>query len=360
MDRALALARRGVALAHPNPMVGAVVVKNGRVVGDGFHTYDGRRHAEIIAIEKAGPAARGGTLYLNLEPCCHTGRTGPCTEAILAAGIKRVVAAMQDPNPAVAGRGFAQLLKAGVKVTVGVRKEEARELNEAFARWICTGRPLVTLKSALTLDGRIALPGKSATWITSPESREEVQRLRHAAGALLTGIGTVLADNPRLTDRSGVPRRRPLMRVILDSQLRLPLRSKLARSARGDLLVFTTRPENSSRARALRRAGVEVVCIPARRGHVDLRAVIRELGRREILSVLLEGGAALNGAALREGIVDKMILFFAPKILGSDAVPFAEASWRSMSAAPALHNISFRRFGPDFCVSGYLRDPYRD
>jgi diaminohydroxyphosphoribosylaminopyrimidine deaminase / 5-amino-6-(5-phosphoribosylamino)uracil reductase len=360
MDCALALARRGVALAHPNPTVGAVVVKNGRIVGEGFHTYDGSRHAEIIALEKAGPAARGATLYLNLEPCCHTGRTGPCTQAILAAGIKRVVAAMQDSNPAVSGRGFAQLRKAGVKVAVGVREEEARELNEAFARWIRTGRPLVTQKSALTLDGRIALPGKSTTWITSPESREEVQRLRHAADALLTGIGTVLADNPRLSDRTGLPRRRPLLRVILDSRLRIPLRSKLVRDASGNVLVFTTRPENSPRARALRRAGIEVVRVPARRGHVDLRAVVRELGRREILSVLLEGGAALNGAALREGIVDKMILFFAPKILGSDAVPVAEASWRSMAAAPALNNISLRRFGPDFCVSGYLRDPHHD
>jgi diaminohydroxyphosphoribosylaminopyrimidine deaminase / 5-amino-6-(5-phosphoribosylamino)uracil reductase len=359
MDRALALARRGEALAHPNPLVGAVLVKRGRVVGEGFHRYEGRAHAEVLAIEKAGKAARGATLYVNLEPCCHAGRTAPCTQAILAAGITRVVAAMRDPNRAVSGRGFVRLRRAGVNVTAGVREEEARRLNEPFACWIRTRRPFVTLKSAATLDGRIGLRGKSVTWITSPASREEVQRLRHASDALLTGIGTVLADDPRLSDRTGRPRRRPLLRVILDSRLRLPLRSKLVRSARGDVLVFTTRQENSARARALRRAGVEIVRVRSHRGRVDLRAALRELGRREILSVLLEGGAELNGAALRAGIVDKLILFLAPKILGSAAVPFAagrfgSSPWRSLAAAPELRISRIARFGPDLMLEIYL------
>jgi diaminohydroxyphosphoribosylaminopyrimidine deaminase/5-amino-6-(5-phosphoribosylamino)uracil reductase len=358
MGRALELARRGIALAHPNPMVGAVLVKNGRVVGEGFHAFDGRKHAEIIAIERAGRAARGATLYVNLEPCCTTGRTGPCTTAILAAGVRRVVAAMEDPNPAVAGRGFRQLRRAGVKVEAGVRRAEAQSLNEAFARWIRTGRPLVTLKSAVTLDGRIASPVGSVTWITSAASRKEVQRLRHEADALLTGIGTVLADDPRMTDRTGKPRRRPLLRVIVDSRLRLPPGSKIVKSAKRDVLVFTAQPLDSPKARRLRRAGVEVVHLRARRGHVALDEVVRELGRMEILSVLLEAGGELNGAALEAGIVDKVILFYAPKILGGGGVPVARMRARPLDQLPSLVNQTLQRFGPDFALVGYFRDVF--
>ena len=360
MARALELAHRGEALAHPNPMVGAVIVKNGRVAGEGFHTYDGLRHAEIVALENAGAAARGATLYVNLEPCCHRGRTEPCTEAILRAGVKRVVAAMPDPNPRVSRRGFAQLRRGGVEVSFGVREAEARRLNEAFTRWIRSGLPLVAMKSASTLDGRIASRDGSTTWITSEESREEVQRLRHAADALLTGVGTILVDDPRLTDRTGRPRRRPLVRVVVDSRLRSPLRSKLVKAATNDVLVFTTQSEGSPRARALRRAGVEVVRVRARGGHADLGEVVRELGRRDILSVLLEGGADLNGGALAAGIVDKIILFVAPKIFGSSAVPLARARNGSLASLPELKNVDVRRFGPDLCVEGYFRDVYGD
>ena len=313
MNRALELARQGEALASPNPMVGAVAVQeaahSGRVVGEGFHTYAGLRHAEIVALQAAGAAARGSTLYVNLEPCCHLGRTGPCTAAIIAAGVRRVVVAITDPNPAVAGRGIEQLRAAGLQVEIGLGKIEAQKLNEAFCKWISTRRPLLTLKSALTLDGQIALPTprrhrprqKTVTWITSEESRAEVQRLRHAADALLTGIGTVLADDPHLTDRTGRPRRRRLLRVVMDSRLRLPLKSKLVKSAEGDVLVFTTQPDDSPRARALRRAGVEVARVRSRDTRPDLRAVVEELGRREILSVLLEAGGELNAAALAAG-----------------------------------------------------------
>ncbi|MFY9531711.1 MAG: bifunctional diaminohydroxyphosphoribosylaminopyrimidine deaminase/5-amino-6-(5-phosphoribosylamino)uracil reductase RibD [Candidatus Acidiferrales bacterium] len=360
MSRALRLAQRSTALAHPNPLVGAVLVKNDRVVGEGFHTYDGRRHAEIIALENAGQKARGATLYVNLEPCCHTGRTGPCTDSIIAAGVKRVVAAMDDPNPAVAGRGLRQLRRAGVKVEVGLRRRDARYLNEAFACWIRTGKPLVTLKSALTLDGQIASPHGTARWITSPASREEVQRLRHASDAILTGIGTVLADDPRLTDRTGLPRRRRLLRVVLDSRLRLPLRSTLVKSAENDVLVFTIQAEDSHKGRKLRRAGIEVARVHARRGHVNLDEVIHELGRRQILSVLLEAGSKLNGGALEAGIVDKIILFYAPKILGSVSVPLASLRAQSLEAAPLLRNQRLLRIGPDFAVEGYLRDVYGD
>jgi diaminohydroxyphosphoribosylaminopyrimidine deaminase / 5-amino-6-(5-phosphoribosylamino)uracil reductase len=358
MERALALARHGVTLAHPNPTVGAVIVKNGRLVGEGFHAYDRREHAEIVALKGAGAKARGATLYVTLEPCSHTGRTGPCSQAIIAAGVKRVVAAMQDPNPAVAGRGFAQLRRAGIRIDVGVHAEEARQGNESFAKWIRTGVPFVTLKTALTLDGQIAARAGSTTWITSPHSRAAVHRLRHEADALLTGIGTVLADDPRLTDRTGEPRRRRLLRVVLDSRLRLPLKSRLVKSARGDVLVFTTQPPDSLRARALQRAGVEVVRLPARRGRIDLKAVMRELGRRQILDVLLEAGAELNGAALQSGIVDKMILFYAPKVMGTGGVPMARVPSQRFAKSPALTNLSVHRCGPDFVVEGYFHDVY--
>jgi diaminohydroxyphosphoribosylaminopyrimidine deaminase/5-amino-6-(5-phosphoribosylamino)uracil reductase len=345
-------------------MVGAVLVREGRVVGEGFHAYDGVWHAEVIALDAAGDAARGATAYVTLEPCCHTGRTDPCTHALIQAGVKRVVAAMADPNPAVAGRGFQQLRKAGIKVRSGMREAEARRLNEAFARWIVSRKPLVTLKSAITLDGHLALPdvqegahgSKKFRWISSPKSRAEVQRMRHASDALLTGIGTVLLDDPLLTDRTGLPRRRKLLRVILDSKLRLPTQSRLVRSADGDVLVLTRAKPDSPKARALRRAGVEVVRVSGRAPRPDLGAVIAELGRREILSVLLEAGGTLNSAALAAGIVDKMRVFIAPVVAGSASTPEATERLRVMQY---LRNITVKPFGPDFAVEGYFRDVYR-
>ena len=384
MARALELARRGEALASPNPMVGAVVVRNGSVIGEGFHTYDGMRHAEVAALDAAGAAARGATLYVNLEPCSHTGRTPPCTRAIIGAGVRRVVVAMADPNPAVAGSGFAGLRAAGVAVEIGDGAEEARTLNEAFAKWTTTKLPLVTLKSALTLDHKLALPathsGRRRRWISSAASRAEVQLMRHASDALLTGIGTVLADDPRLTDRSGLRRRRPLLRVVVDSRLRLPLRSRLVRSAEGDVLVFTAASEASRRARALRLAGVEVVNLAERAGakrlqprtriraEIDLRAVMAELGRRGILSVLLEAGSKLNRAALAAGLVDKARLFYAP-IRAFPVRPGAagdkrrKASSSEIDISRALDGRSLSRaqvthFGTDVAVEGYLQDVY--
>jgi diaminohydroxyphosphoribosylaminopyrimidine deaminase/5-amino-6-(5-phosphoribosylamino)uracil reductase len=358
MARALALARKGIGVAHPNPCVGAVVVKDGRKVGEGFHSYDRRHHAEVIALHAAGAHAKGATLYVTLEPCCHTGRTGPCTEAIMEAGVKRVIAATADPNPLVAGKGFAQLRRAGIHILYGVLESEAREINEDFARWIQTGLPFVTLKTALSFDGRIAAhPGRS-TVITGATSREEVQLLRHRADALLTGIGTVLADDPRLTDRTGLPRRRPLLRVVVDSTLRIPLGSKLVKSAKDDrLLIFTSESPSSRKARALARKGAEVVFVRGNRGRLDLKQILAELGRREMLSVLLEAGAELNGAALELGVVDKMILFYAPKLLGPGGVPLAV--FRGTPHVPPLSNISTRLCGNDLVVEGYFHDVYR-
>lgn len=360
MMRALTLAFRGVALAHPNPMVGAVIVKSGRVVGEGFHRYDQIDHAEIVALKQAGEKARGATLYVTLEPCCTTGRTGPCTKAIIAAGVKRVVAAMQDPNPAVAGRGFTQLRRVGIRVTIGAQAEFAKPWNEDFAWWIHTGLPFVTLKTALTLDGQIAQRPGSVTPITGRRSRDSVQRLRHEADALLTGIGTILADDPLLSDRTGEPRRRALLRAVVDSRLRLPLKSRLVKSAKGDVIVFTTQRTDSPKAHALTKAGVVVFRLPARRGRVDLHAVLRELGKRGILNLLLEAGAELNGAALEAGIVDKMILFYAAKIMGTGGVPMADISSKWFTKSPALKNLRVLAYGSDFFVEGYFHDVYRN
>jgi diaminohydroxyphosphoribosylaminopyrimidine deaminase/5-amino-6-(5-phosphoribosylamino)uracil reductase len=367
MQHALALARKGTGLASPNPMVGCVIARQGQIVGEGFHQYEWRDHAEIVALKSAGEKARGATLYVTLEPCNHTGRTGPCTEAIIASGVQRLVAAMDDPNPVNSGRGFERLRAAGIEVFTGACEEQARSLNEAFACWIRTKKPFVTLKSAITLDGQLALPhsakrsgkntGKRHTWITSEESRAEVHRMRHAADALLTGIGTILADDPLLTDRSGLPRRKRLLRVVLDSKLRLAPKSRIVKTCDDDLLVFTTVPVASAKARKLQNAGVEVVRAKTKHGHIDLSSVLAELGRREVLSVLLEAGPTMNGAALAAGIVHKLFLFYAPKIAGENRVPFALAPKLSI---PALRHVRTLQFGPDIAVEAYLQDPYKN
>ena len=358
LQRALELARRGIGLAHPNPHVGAIVAKAHQKLGEGFHEYDKYDHAEIVALKQAGEKARGATLYITLEPCCTTGRTGPCTKAIIDAGITRVVAAMQDPNPAVAGRGFDKLRRAGIEVQIG-NDEAAKRINEAFAKWIRTRLPFVTLKSALTLDGQIAQRSGSVTWITSLQSRQAVQRMRHSADALLTGIGTVLTDDPLLTDRSGQPRRRSLLRVVLDSRLRLPFNSQLVKTINRDLLVFTTQSTDCAKAHTLKEKGVEIIRTRNRRGHVCLDTVMTELGRREILHALLEAGAALNGAALQAGIVDKLALFYALKIMGTGGVPMAQiAASNWFAKSPALTNLFVAPCGQDFLVEGYFHDVY--
>jgi diaminohydroxyphosphoribosylaminopyrimidine deaminase/5-amino-6-(5-phosphoribosylamino)uracil reductase len=370
MEHALELARKATGLASPNPLVGCVIVRSGEIIAQGFHEYDGRKHAEILALAAAGDGAQGATLYVTLEPCNHTGRTGPCSEAIVAAGIKRVVAAMQDPNPVVAGSGFEKLRAAGIEVECGLLEEQSRRLNESFACWIKTQKPFVTVKSALTLDGQLAIQGgkiplrankrqpRQAPWITSEESRAEVQRMRHASDALLTGIGTIRGDDPLLTDRSGLPRRRRLLRVILDSQLILRPRSRIVETADDDLLVFTTaRPSYARLSPPLLRAGVEVLQVRSVNGHIDLEAVRAELGRRDILSVLVEAGPTLNGALLSAGLVHKLVLFYAPKIAGEQRVPLAFAP--KLTPRP-LEDLSIKRYGPDFAVEGYLKNVYRN
>jgi diaminohydroxyphosphoribosylaminopyrimidine deaminase/5-amino-6-(5-phosphoribosylamino)uracil reductase len=366
MQHALALARKGTGLASPNPMVGCVIVREGQIVGEGFHQYEWRDHAEIVALKSAGEKARGATLYVTLEPCNHTGRTGPCTEAIIAGGVQRVVAAMDDPNPVNSGPGFERLRAAGIEVFTGVCEEEARRLSEPFACWIQTKKPLVTLKSALTLDGQLALPhsskkpvkdgGKRHSWISSEESRAEVHRMRHASDALLTGIGTILADDPLLTDRSGLPRRKRLLRVVLDSKLRLSPKSRIVKTSDDDLLVFTALSLGSAKTRKLQEAGVEVFRAKLKNGCIDLSSVLAELGRREVLSLLLEAGPTLNGAVLAAGIVHKLFLFYAPKIAGGNRVPFALAPNLSL---PPMRDVRTQQFGPDIAIEAYLQDVYK-
>ena len=372
LHRALELAREGIGLTSPNPCVGAVIVNDqGDVLGSGSHTYDGVKHAEILALEQAGERARGATLYLNLEPCSHRGRTAPCTDAVIAAGIRRVVASMQDPNPEVSGRGFSRLRDAGIAVASGILEGAARPLNEAFAKYISSHAPLVTLKAAMTLDGKIAPPpgisrsqgpgSKTQNWITSEPARAHVQELRHQNDALLVGVGTVIADDPLLTDRSGRLRRRPLLRVILDSRLRLPLQSRLVQTAGHDVLVLCSFAEEK-RKKELQDHGLRVEQIPAvtADGRPDLGAVIETLGRMEITSLMIEGGATVNWTALAAGIVDKVFLYYAPKILaGSNSIPLASGDgFRGLSDAAYVKAFRLHRFGEDFAVEGHLRDPY--
>jgi diaminohydroxyphosphoribosylaminopyrimidine deaminase/5-amino-6-(5-phosphoribosylamino)uracil reductase len=365
MHEALALAKKGVALATPNPMVGAVVVRNGEGIGRGFHTWEGLKHAEILALEEAAGGARGATLYVTLEPCSHTGRTPPCADAIIAAGIAKVVAASSDPNPLVSGEGFRRLRAAGIEVEIaGEFEAEAEKLNEAFFHFIRTGKPLVTLKSALTLDGKIAAPEDNTGWITSERARAHVQLIRHAADAIITGIGTALADNPLLTDRSGLDRARPLLRIVLDSTLRLPLESQLVKSAKDDLLVVATSAASSERRKALEARGVEVRMFDGPRGRVDLRDVVSLLGERRHLSLVIEAGSKVNWAALESGVVDKVFLYYAPKILGGmQSLPLAGGTGRlSRADAILLDRTTLHPIPPDeFAVEAWLiKDARKD
>jgi diaminohydroxyphosphoribosylaminopyrimidine deaminase / 5-amino-6-(5-phosphoribosylamino)uracil reductase len=377
--KALDLAKAGVGLVSPNPAVGAVVVdSSGRQVGAGTHTYAGVKHAEVLALEQAGAAARGGTLYINLEPCSHQGRTGPCADAVIAAGMRRVVWSMQDPNPRVAGQGFAKLRAAGIAVQIGLFEVEAKNLNESFAKYIRHGKPLVTLKSAMTLDGKIAdaiKPGAKGSadvrsampqtegarsgyhWITGELARAHVQQLRHQSDAILAGVGTVMADDPLLTDRSGLPRRRKLLRVILDSYLRIPPESRVIQTAEDDVLVLCSTAEEEAK-KTLEAKGIRVQPIAATaEGRPDFSAIVKSLGELEITSLLLEGGALVNGAALASGEVDKVFLYYAPKIFGEGAVPFI-AGDGLRGKAPRVQRFELHRFGEDFALEGYLQDPY--
>ena len=404
MQRALDLARRGIGVSSPNPAVGCVLLDSaGQVAGEGWHEYDRFDHAEVAALKaaggpipsspfaegvesRAGSRLRGGTAYVTLEPCNHTGRTGPCTEALIAAGLRRVVAATIDPNPAVAGHGLDHLRGAGLDVVLGPCEAEARRLNEGFACWSQHRRPLVLMKVAMTLDGRIAPPPgerplREPYWITGEASRAAVQTLRWQADAVLTGVDTVLADDPLLTDRSGLRRRRPLLRVVLDSSLRLPLDAKLVASAHDDLVVFTVSTDET-RVSALRQRGVRVEVLPAEAGvpgdrssslgweaggpgdrssspgreagRVPLGKVLDKLGEEGILTLLTETGPRLNTALLTGGLVDRVQLFVSPQLMGSSAVP----AFCLIAHPLRMDKVEVERYGDDLALSSLLKDPW--
>ncbi|HEX9630627.1 MAG TPA: bifunctional diaminohydroxyphosphoribosylaminopyrimidine deaminase/5-amino-6-(5-phosphoribosylamino)uracil reductase RibD [Pyrinomonadaceae bacterium] len=355
MRRALALAAKGIGQVSPGPLVGCVIVSpSGEVVGEGFYVYENLKHAETYALEQAGERARGATAYVSLEPHAHHGRTPPCTDALINAGVSRVISPIEDPNPKVSGKGFAHLRAAGVDVAVGLLVREARQLNEKYLHFMATGRPFVHLKLAASLDGKIATRTGESQWITGPESRARVHELRYEYDAILVGAGTALADDPLLTDRSGRPRRRPLARVLLDESLKIPVNAKLVATA-GDapLIIFAGQKVESAKLDLLRSAGVEVVCDKS--NGRDLHAVLSELGGRSIQSLLVEGGAGVAGKLLEAGLVNKVSFFLAPIIIGGRDAPGAIGGTGAKRLADALklHNLEIVRRGEDIEVTGY-------
>ena len=377
LTRALDLARDAAAFASPNPTVGCVLTRDDAFLGEGAHLYDARDHAEIAALKQAaslGHSPRNATAYVTLEPCAHHGRTGPCADALVAANIARCVIATVDPNPLVSGQGLAKLRAANIEVALldltHPLAKRARHLNDAFAHFIQHHRPFVTLKAALSVDGKLAPPPstRNATaphWVTGTAARADAQSLRHASDAVLTGIGTVLADNPSLTDRTSLSRRRPLLRVVLDSALRIPLDSNLVRTASNDLLILCNEAVSADRAAALRARNVEVLRIPTADRRLDLNPMLAALAEHNLLSVLLEAGSTINGAFLRSNLVDKLVLYYAESELGLDALPFATDYDSPYALQQRLTQVTRATFPSDLApnaedvrITGYLHDPW--
>jgi diaminohydroxyphosphoribosylaminopyrimidine deaminase/5-amino-6-(5-phosphoribosylamino)uracil reductase len=358
MRRALALAGRRAGRTSPNPMVGAVIVKSGRVIAEGYHRRAGGPHAEAIALKKAGPKASGATLYLNLEPCCHLDkRTPPCVPLIIKSRIKRIVISMRDPNPKVSGKGIALLRRAGIQVTEKILRREALRLNETYIKFITTGRPFVISKAALSLDGKIASSKASTTWITGGKARQKAHRLRDRSDAVLIGIGTVLTDDPRLTTRLPGGKGRDAHRIVVDSTLKIPLTAQLlTQRSKAKTIIATTRRAHPDKIHSLEQAGATVLIIKDQEGRVDLSELMTEIVRIGITSVLIEGGGEINASAFRSGIVDKLIWFIAPKLIGrKDAVSVLEGFVEMDSRRPvSVRDLTVTPVGEDFMLEGYL------
>jgi diaminohydroxyphosphoribosylaminopyrimidine deaminase/5-amino-6-(5-phosphoribosylamino)uracil reductase len=355
MRLALRLAAKARGRTSPNPMVGAVIVKNGKVISSGYHRRAGEPHAEAVALKKAGSAAKGATLYVTLEPCSHTNkRTPPCCPLVIGSGVKRLVVAMIDPNPRVSGNGIRQLRKAGIEVTTGLLENEARKLNEAFIKHVTTGSPFVTLKIAETLDGKIATASGESKWITGEQARKEGRKLRDIHDGILVGINTVVKDDPSLTVR--VPGGRDPVRIIVDSSLRIPLEAKVLSGDSPAQTIIATTSDSKARIGNLRELGAEVLTIKSKEGRVDLRDLMKKLGKMNIMSVLIEGGAEINASALRAGIVDKVVVFLAPLLMtGTDSLCcIGGASPSKLSQALRLRNVSVKFVGEDLMVEGYV------
>ena len=355
IERAIELAERGRGLTSPNPMVGAVVVAEGRVVGEGHHEGAGLLHAEVVALRSAGERARGATLYVTLEPCGHHGRTPPCADAVIEAGVSRVVAAMRDPNPIVDGRGFAKLEAAGIEVRSGVLLEEAERQNEAYLKHACTGLPFVTWKVAASLDGKVAARDGSSRWITGEAARRDVHRLRAACDAIMIGAGTALVDHPSLTVRDPGYRGRPPLRVLVDARGRVPATGELFDDA-APTLVATTEQAPRERREEWDAAGAEVVVYGSEDGGVRVGALLADLGKRDAQGVLLEGGPTLAWAAVEEGAVDKVVVYLAPTLIGGEDAPgvLGGRGFAPVGLALQLRIRSFERIGEDLKVEAYV------
>ena len=362
MTLALRLAAKGRGTASPNPMVGAVVVKQGRIVGQGFHLRPGLPHAEVLAIKRAGAHAQGATLYVTLEPCCHLKkRTPPCVPGIIRSGVTRVVIAMTDPNPSVKGRGVAALRRAGLSVAVGVGRSDAEELNRAYCHWVTTRRPFVTLKAGMTLDGKIATASGESKWITGAHSRVETHRIRREIDAVLVGVGTVLSDDPALTARTGphlkkMASRQPL-RVVVDSALRLPLKAQILTDQKQvRTLIATTDSADVSRKQRFEKLGIEVLTLPSLGGRVSLPALVCELGQRGVISLLVEGGGELHAAMLKAKLVQHVCFYIAPVLLGGNDAKsvLGGKSPIKLASALRLRNVRTRSTGDDLIVEGDL------
>jgi diaminohydroxyphosphoribosylaminopyrimidine deaminase/5-amino-6-(5-phosphoribosylamino)uracil reductase len=348
------LARKAAGRTSPNPMVGAVLVRGGKIIATGFHRVAGADHAEIVALKRAGAKAKGSTLYINLEPCSHYGRTPPCSRALIHAGIKEVVAGMKDPNPLVGGKGFRELKRAGIKVRVGLLEQECRTLNEAFVKYITRQLPFVTLKLAASLDGKIATMTGDARWISSEDSRRMVHQLRNEVDAVVTGVRTVIADDPQLTCR--IPHGRNPWRVILDSRLRIPLSAKLLRQTDSEKSIIVTSERSShQKGRAIESMGAQVWRIKLRKGRMPWAAILRRLAVKGVLSVMIEGGATTSAWALRERAVDKILFFYAPIILGGDGrVMIDTLGVKRVWQAIPVQRMRVQQSGTDTLVSAYL------
>ncbi len=352
--RAIRLAKRGKGKTSPNPMVGAILVKEGRVVGEGYHRRAGEAHAEIIAIQKAGPEAKGSTLYINLEPCVHYGKTPPCTPSIIESGVRRVVVGMEDPNPLVKGKGLEDLRRAGIEVLSGVIEQECRRLNEAFCKYITKREPFVILKSASTLNGKIATRTGESKWITGEASRHYVQKLRSEVDGIVVGIDTIIKDDPLLTVRiksGGNP-----YRIVLDSNLRIPEAARVIETSPSRTIVVTTPLSDRDKIERLKKRGVQILTTKPKDGRVDLREFLSKLGQLDIISILVEGGSEVNGSFLDEGLIDKILLFFAPKIIGDPEAKgiFSGRRVSALSEAVSLRDIKMLRIGEDILIEAYI------
>ena len=356
MALAIRLARRADGRTSPNPRVGAVLVKKGRIIGKGYHHRAGEPHAEILALREAGDRSPGSILYVSLEPCGHQGRTGPCTEAILAAGVKRVVVGMIDPNPRVSGKGIAWLRRRGVTVDVGMRSEECRRLNEDYIKLVTSGFPFVVWKAGASLDGRVATRSGESRWITGEKSRALVHRLRGKSDAIIVGVGTVRKDNPLLTCRMGGGRGKDPLRVVADSRLRIPREARVLRvNSSARTLIATTAAAPDRRIREMEKIGVEVIVLPERGGRLDLKALLRVLGERGIMRLFLEGGPELAGSFLREKQIDRIMFFIAPKLIGGVHAPglIGRAGIRTLRQEVPVRDLRTRRIGKDLLIEGY-------